>query len=145
MKSGIFNPWKSMDTGLLHSHSGLAYIIFIAALVNLVLALTKSNNGKGIAGVMKILHMVILMCGRVSIFIGIVMWFRRFSEVSFLNMWWAWSAILLWAPIEILAKRMVAPDLSYMKDGGQSSKNLVIGTGIQLVLVAVIFGMMHAK
>ena len=135
----------TMDTGLLHSHTGLAYIIFIAALVNLVLALTKSSNGKGIASVISIFHLIILWCGRISILIGILMWFRRFSEVPFLNMWWAWSALILWAPIEIMAKRLVIPDLSYMKEGGQSSNKLVLGTGLQLLLIAIIFGIMHAN
>ena len=134
-----------MDTGLLHSHTGLAYIIFIAALVNLVLALAKSSNGKGIAGVISVFHMTILWCGRLGIGIGVGMWFRRFSEVPFLDLWWAWSALLLWAPIEIVAKRLVLPDLSYMKEGGQASSKLVLGTGLQLLLVAIIFGFMHAN
>ena len=134
-----------MDIGLLHSHTGAAYIIFLAAIINLVLALAPSKNVGGMAKIMGLLHNVLLWGGRVNLLIGIVMWMRRFSEVPILELWWAWSALFFWAPVEILAKRMVKPDLQYMQDGGQASQKLVIGTGLQLLVVAIIFGIMHAK
>jgi len=134
-----------MELGLLHSHSGLAYLIFLAALVNLVLALTPSKNSPAMAKVIGILHQVILWGGRVNLLIGTTMWIQYHFSRPFLDMWWGWSALLLWAPVEIMAKRLVQPDLKYMSDGGQSSKKLLLGTGLQLVVVALIFGMMHAR
>ena len=98
--------------------------------------------------IMNILHQIILWGGRGNLLIGMSMWVQRINgseQETFLTTWWAWSAIILWAPIEILAKRMVKPDLQYMADGGQASNKLVIGTGVQLLLIAIIFGMMHAK
>jgi hypothetical protein len=135
-----------MDVGLLHSHSGLAYLLFLAALVNLVLALTPGKKAAGIAKTMSVFHSIILWCGRLNLLIGIVMWqFGSLSQAPFINLWWAWSALLLWGPVEVLGKRFVRPDLEFMKEGGSPSKKLLLGSSLQLMLIAIIFGLMHAK
>ena len=133
-----------MELGLQHSHSGLAYLIFLAALVNLVLALAPSKNSPAMAKIMGILHQVILWGGRGNLLVGITMWLQFYSAEPIVEMCLHWAALLLWAPVEIMAKRLVKPDLMYMLDGGKASKKLIVGTGLQLVVVAIIFGMMHA-
>ena len=93
---------------------------------------------------MGVLHNIVLWGGRLNLLLGIGMLVHRFPGMDqILGYWWAWSALILWGPVEVLAKKKIKPDLQYLRDGGQSSKNLLIGTGCQLLLVAVIFGMMQ--
>ena len=130
-----------MEIGLIHGHKSLAYLMFGIALINVVLALMPNRNAK----VLKILHMILMNTGRLTLIIGLSIWAVKWSGAPILNMWWAWSALLLWGPIEVLAKRLVKPDIQYLLDGGQSSKKLVMGTVGQLLIIAVIFGLMSAK
>ena len=139
-----------MYIGLLHSHTGLAYVLFLAALLNLACALVpgaKSNDGQSrpIARVMKVSHIIVLNAGRVNLLIGLGMIFMLDVLSNPLSYWWAWLSLLLWGPVEVAAKRLVKPEIQYIQDGGQPTKRLLLGTGIQLVLVATIFGIMHAK
>jgi hypothetical protein len=63
-----------------------------------------------------------------------------------MEMWWAWLALLLWGAVEVVSKRMIKPDLDYVLEGGQSSTKLVIGFTIELLVIAIIYGMMsHGK
>jgi len=130
-----------VEIGLIHGHKSLAYLMFGIALINVVLALMPNRNAK----VLKILHTILMNTGRLTLIIGLSIWAVKWSGAPILNMWWAWSALLLWGPIEVLAKRMVKPDIQYLLDGGQSSKKLVMGTVGQLIIIAVIFGLMSAK
>lgn len=130
-----------MEIGLIHGHKSLAYLMFGIALINVVLALMPNRNAK----VLKILHTILMNTGRLTLLIGLSIWMVKWSGAPVLNMWWAWSALLLWGPVEVLAKRMVKPDIQYLLDGGQSSKNLVIGTVGQLLIIAIVFGLMSAK
>ena len=134
-----------MDIGLLQSLSGVAYIIFVAAIVNLVLALAPNQNASTTSKMMTVFHQILMWGGRLNLLIGIALWGLHFPSLSALNRWWGVFALLLWAPVEVIANKMINPDLRYMRDGAPSSKKLVLGTGVQLVLVAAIFGIMHAK
>lgn len=130
-----------MEIGLIHGHKSLAYLMFGIALINVVLALKPNRSAKAL----KILHMVLINIGRLTLLVGVSLWMIKWSAAPVLNMWWAWSALLLWGPIEVLAKRMVKPEIQYLMDGGQSSSKLVIGTVGQLLIIAVIFALMSAK
>ena len=115
--------------------------MFGIALINVVLALKPNRSAKAL----KILHLVLMNIGRLTLLVGVSLWLIKWSAAPVLNMWWAWSALLLWGPIEVLAKRMVKPEIQYLMDGGQSSSKLIIGTVGQLLIVAVIFALMSAK
>ena len=92
---------------------------------------------------MKISNSIVLWGGRLNILFGV---YLLYAKYSFAPLWWAWSALLLWGPVEVVSKRMIKPDLEYFLDGGQSSKKLAIGFTIELLIVAIIFGMMsHGK
>lgn len=130
-----------MEIGLIHGHKSLAYLMFGIALINVVLALKPNRSAKAL----KILHTVLMNIGRLTLLVGVSLWMIKWSAAPVLNMWWAWSALLLWGPIEVLAKRMVKPEIQYLMDGGQSSSKLVIGTVGQLLIIAVIFALMSAK
>ena len=130
-----------MEVGLIHGHKSLAYLMFGIALINVVLALKPNKSAKAL----KILHTVLMNIGRLTLLVGLSLWTVKWSGVPILNMWWAWSALLLWGPIEVLAKRMVKPEIQYLMDGGQSSNKLVKGTVGQLLIIAIIFALMSAK
>ena len=130
-----------MEIGLVHGHKSLAYLMFGIALINVVLALMPNRSPKA----MKILHMVLMNTGRLTLIVGLSVWIVKWSGAPVFNMWWGWIALLLWGPIEVLAKRMVMPEIQYLMDGGQSSSKLVKGTVGQLLIVAVIFALMSAK
>ena len=130
-----------MEVGLIHGHKSLAYLMFGIALINVVLAL-KPNKG---AKALQILHTILMNTGRLTLLVGLSLWMVNWNGVPIMNMWWAWVALLLWGPIEVLAKRMVQPEIQYLMDGGQFSNRLVKGTVGQLLLIAVIFTLMSAK
>ena len=130
-----------MEIGLIHGHKSLAYLMFGIALINVVLALKPNRSTTAL----KILHMVLMNIGRLTLLVGVSLWMIKWSAAPILNMWWAWSALLLWGPIEVLAKRMVKPEIQYLIDGGQSSSKLIVGTVGQLLIIAVIFALMSAK
>ncbi len=133
-----------MEIGLLHLHRTLAYAIFLIALVNLVIALSKGRTDAGMAGVLHWTHKGgVMMAGRLTLVVGIVL-FAVLGTYPLTSLW-MWSGILLWAPIEIVSKRFVQPEIDLVKDGGSGSSRLVIGTAIELVCIVLIFGLMTAR
>lgn len=133
-----------METGLVHGHKGLAYLMFVLALVNVVMTLMPNRNTPTMAKVISILHSIVINIGRIMLVLGLTIWFFRYNHLPFLNIWWAWSAVFLWGPIEVVSKRMVKPEVTYMLDGGTSTSKLTAGVILELLVIAVIFGLMSA-
>lgn len=133
-----------METGLLHLHRTLGYVIFIAALVDLVLILTKGRTDARVAGVLAKVHSIgVLGAGRLNIVLGLAMMFvLPWVQIS---AWWAWAGLLLWAPIEVVSKRFVKPEVALVRDGGSASGRLLMGAAIELVIIVAIFGLMTAR
>ena len=134
-----------METGLVHGHKGLAYLMFVLALVNVVMTLMPNRNTPTMAKIINVVHSIVVNLGRLMLIVGMSIWIFKWSQVTVLNMWWAWSALLLWGPIEVVSKRLVKPEVTYMMDGGQSTNKLTIGVIIELLVIAVIFGLMSAQ
>lgn len=134
-----------MEIGLIHGHKGLAYLMFVLALVNVVLSLMPNKNTPKMAKVMKISHMLLMNTGRLTLLVGLSVWGLVHSSTPVMSMWWAWSALLLWGPMEVVAKRLVKPEVGYITDGGQASQKLTVGVVLELVIVAIIFGLMSVK
>ena len=132
-----------MEVGLIHGHKGLAYLIFVLALVNVVLSLMPNKNTPKMVKIIKMTHMLMLNLGRTTLLVGLGVWLVVHSA-NFAS-WWAWSALLLWGPMEVVAKRLGKPEVKYMVDGGQASNKLTIGVVVELVIIAVIFALMSAK
>lgn len=129
--------------GLLQTQRTLAYLLFLVALVNLIIALSKGRNDSGFARGLHLSHTVgILIVGRINVLIGVVVWIL---EGHMLTMWGAWAALLMWVPVELIGRRLIAPEVTLVQDGGQASGRLVAGVTIQLLLIAVIFGLMSAR
>ena len=130
-----------MEIGLIHGHKGLAYLIFVVALINVVLVLLPNRNTEKIGKSIKIGHSIVLNAGRFALLLGLGIWMTKYAAAF--QYWWAWSAILIWGPMEVAAKRFVKPEVQYILDGGQSSNKIVMGLVAQLLCIAVIFGLMH--
>ena len=130
-----------MEVGLIHGHKSLAYLMFGIALINVVLALKPNKSVKAL----KILHTALMNIGRLTLVIGLSLWMLVWRGTPDINMWWAWLVLLLWGPIEILARKIVKPEIQYLMDGGQFSNKLVTGTVGQLLIIAIIFALMSAK
>ncbi|MCK6503031.1 hypothetical protein L6R53_06490 [Myxococcota bacterium] len=132
-----------METGLLHLHRTLGYLVFVLSLVGLVLALTKARTDARAARLMDQLHRFgLLMAGRLNILIGVA---TLAVGIWPWTTWWAWAGLLLWAPVEIVNKRMISPELALARDGGAASTRLVAGAAAELVLIVAIFGLMSAR
>ena len=132
-----------METGLLHLHKSLAYLVFLVALADVVLALTKARTDARMAGMLHWCHGVGLMWGgRVTILCGIGLVLATGYP---LGTWWLWVSLLLWGPMEAVGKRLVAPEVQAVRDGGQASGRLLSGVGIQLVCVVIIFALMSVR
>jgi hypothetical protein len=128
-------------------HMILGNTIFLVAVCNMVLALSVARSDATMARVMKWCHTVgVLWFGRLVILMGVGMVMRYqgvYLSSAMGYAWQGWLSIALWGPVEIMGKRMVAPDLAVVSDGGDASTRLAIGTGIQLVLITAIIGLMH--
>lgn len=132
-----------MEVGLIHLHRTLGYLAFVAALVNLVLALTKGRTDPRIATVQHHVHTWgLMMAGRVNIVLGLTMMFVLSYPMT---AWWAWISLVLWGPVEAVGKRMVKAELAVARDGGTAASRLVAGAGIQLLIMVAIFGLMSAR
>lgn len=133
-----------MLIGMLHTHKTLAYAVFLVALVNLVIALSKGRTDPAVARVLHWTHTIgLLMAGRLNILVGFVLWGLMGAQTS--GTLYLWVSLILWGPIEAVSKRMVKPEIALVQDGGTGSGRLVAGTAIELVCIVVIFGLMSAR
>ena len=136
----------SVMTGLLHSHSGLAYLVLFASLLNVALALTVSKNPIAVAKVILWSHRIVIWGGRINIIVGTVFWYKLgFASVGIVGNLWALISFLLWGGVEVMVKRMVKEDLSCALDGAPTSKNLMLGVSLQLLIMIIIFALMSIK
>ena len=134
--------------GLEHSHSGLAYLIFFAALLNLFLGLTAmtSKQASFVSAPLKWSHLALLWGGRFNLLIGAAYWsYGGWMHLPLNSQWWVILSVLLWGPIEVMSKRFVGPEVEYLSSGMKPSKRLTVGVGIQLLCITAIFGIMSAK
>ena len=58
---------------------------------------------------------------------------------------WLLSGLVGWAVIEVVAKRMVKPEIEAAQAGDMASGQLIGGAVIELLVVAVVFGLMTAR
>ncbi len=132
-----------MYVGLVHLHKSLAYLLFLATLLDLVLALNKARSDARMANVMHWVHAVGVMgAGRLGLVVGLAM---MAVGPQPLTQVWPWIGVLLWGPIEVAAKRMVKPELQAVRDGGSGSGRLTGGAALQLLCVVVVFGLMTVR
>ena len=132
-----------MLLGLQHSHSGLAYVVFLVALLNLFFALASGSIGKNSVILLTWNHRILIWGGRINLLVGVLYWMMSgYSTLPLVKQWWIIVCILLWGPIEVMAKRFVVPELELLQAGAAKSKRLTIGVVIQLLCIIAIFGLM---
>ena len=147
-----------MLNGLLQLHIGLAYVLFLVSLLNLACALAPSGlrasvsdagetQASALATLLRVAHQLVLIAGRFMLCLGVGVLFAQFDgQTSFFsNFGWFLLSILLWFPVELAGRHRVKPEIDYICDGGQPTRRLLIGTATQLLFVASIFGIMHAR
>ena len=127
--------------GMLHSHTGLGYLLLVVALINIALSLSATKNPRTFANFMRLCHNVYLFGGRFNVVLGIGMLIMnagvRPSEL--VRYWWIIVSIALWGGAEVVAKRLVKSDLLAIQDGVPPSKNLTIGFCVEFVILLCIY------
>ena len=131
-----------MIVGLLHSHSGLAYIVFLAALLNLFFTLASGSLGKNSVALLTWTHRVLLWGGHINLLIGgMYLIVAGFMSATLSHQWWILVSVILWGPIEVMAKRLVVPELDLLQARANKSNKLTIGIVVQLVCITCVFGL----
>ncbi len=134
---------------LLESHRGLAYLVFLVSLVDVVLVLTKARTDARSASMLRWVHTLGLVWGgRITVLLGLFLFGASIANAIppyHLGTWWIWVSVLLWAPVEILGKRLGTPEIQAVIEGGAASSRLIAGAFGQLALIVVIFGLMSAR
>jgi hypothetical protein len=129
-----------MDVAIQHLHKSLAYLLILSALVDMILAVLGAGKKAGLARIMSKTHNFgLMMTGRLVYVLGFAnmsMYGHSFTNHAVL------AGIVLWIPMEVVAKRMVKPELSDVIDGGRAGGRLMAGAAIQLLVIVAIFGLM---
>lgn len=130
-----------MSEGMHHLHKHLGYLIFGLLFLQLVLAASGGGKKEGTRRVLDILQTLSLrIVGPVVLLAGLYMWHALEYP---LTTWWLALSLVLWAPMEIVGKRMVRPALEDPSVGEGSQ--LVIGAALQLGIITAIIAVMSAN
>jgi len=131
-----------MPEAMQHLHKYLGYSIFILLVLQFLLALSGGGKKVGTRRILDIIQTVsIRIGGPIILLAGFYLWH---SMNYWLGTWWLLAAFFLWAPMEIVGKRMVRPALEH-SEGSENSSKLVLGATLQLVIVLAMFGLMTAN
>ena len=129
-----------MDVGIQHMHRSLAYLVILSALIDMILAVMGANKKASLAGIMSKTHKFgLMMAGRLVYLLGfanVVLGGHSFANHAII------AGIILWIPMEVVAKRMVKPELSDVLEGGRAGGKLMAGAAIQLLVIVATFGLM---
>jgi hypothetical protein len=129
-----------MDVGIQHLHRSLAYLVILSALIGMILAVLGAGKKPGLANLMSKTHKFgLMMTGRLVYVLGfanVVLGGHSFANHTII------AGIILWIPMEVVAKRMVKPELADVLDGGRAGGKLMAGAAIQLLVMVVTFGLM---
>lgn len=133
-----------MLTGLHHLHRTLAYLVFAFAFVNTLLVLARGRTNEKTAGyILAVTRYGIRMVGGLTVLLGLLLWAAHTAYP--LGTVWLWASLGLWVPVEMLGSRLVVPEASLVRDGGQGTSRMVVGAVGQLLLIAIIFGLMSVR
>lgn len=133
-----------MLIGLLHLHRTLGYVVFVIALLNVVLVLSRARTDpKAARLVAGLTRYGVRMAGGLNVVLGLAVW--ALSDHWPVSTPWLWISLLLWIPVELLGKRFVLPEAAMVQDGGQGRGGMILGAVGQLVCLAIIFGLMSAR
>ena len=132
-----------METGLIHLHKSLAHLLVLSALLGMILAVMGAGKKAALANAMAKNHKFgVLMLGRLIYVAGLgtaILGGHSFFQP------WVLAGLLLWAVVEVSAKRMIVPELDGVVDGGVGSSKLMAGAAIQLFTIVLIYGLMQMR
>ena len=132
-----------MTTGLNHLHTNFANLLVLFALIGLILSVVGASKKPSFAAIMTKNHKFgILMLGRLVYVAGLGL--AMAAGFSF-GQPWMLAGLLLWGVVEVAGKRLVAPELDKVLNGETGSGRLIAGAAIQLLVIAVVWGVMHMK
>ncbi len=134
-----------MMIGLMHSHKYLGYLLFLLLLLTAVLVATGATRNPGLARIADRLHRLGAMnLGRLEIVLGVATLAAMADTAG--APWWRpslWAGLLLWGPIEPIAKRLVHAELARACAGEPANRGrLLAGIGLEVVLITAIIGLM---
>jgi hypothetical protein len=130
-----------MLEGMHHLHKHAGYLIFGLLFLQLVVAIAGGGKKEGTRRVLDILQTVsVRIVGPVILLAGIYLWHALGYP---LTTWWLGVSLLLWAPMEIVGKRMIRPALE--ESGASEGNRLVLGATLQLGIISAIIGVMSAN
>ena len=134
-----------MYTGLLHGHSGLAYIFILSTTISMILSfVTKASGPKpGVIKLATILaRFVETSCGGLIGLIGIGVWVKGTWPIT---TWWLWVAVLGVGASGALIARGIKPALQSLSEGSEDQAGKWVGLAVgHWALVLGLFGLMHA-
>lgn len=133
-----------MEVALVHLHRSLGYVVFLVAIANIVLVLTRARTEGRAASVLHWCHDYgLLWVGRVNLAVGVALvWFLPEWGGS---TWWAWASAILWGPVEGVGNALVKREVRAVRAGGMASGRLMLGVLVELIAVVVIFGLMSTR
>ena len=131
-----------MTEAMHHLHKHFGYLIFVLLILQFLLALLGGGKKEGMRRSIDVLQTLsVRIVGPIILLAGVYLWHVFGYSVGTP---WLLGALFLWAPMEIVAKRMIRPALETSEEGVNSSK-LVLGATLQLIIVVAIFGLMTAN
>jgi len=132
-----------MEIGLIHLHKSLAHLLVFSALLSMILAVAGAGKKATLANIMAKNHKFgVLMLGRLIYVAGLAT--AMMGGHSFLQPW-VLAGLLLWAVVEVSAKRMIIPELEGVVDGGVGSARLMVGAALQLIVIVLVYGLMQMR
>ena len=91
-----------MEKSLLSIHQLLAYLIFIVAIADVVLVLTKARSDARLATILHWCHTLgVIWAGRIALVVGMALWHSRGWGVG---TWWIWVSLACWGPAYKLSR-----------------------------------------
>jgi hypothetical protein len=129
--------------GLDHLHRTLGYALMFLALANVAAALSVRHSPAQVGRtVARSVRFGVLFGGRFVLLAGVALVVLQrlpWSE------WWMWVTIVLWAVVEVSARRMIFPETELLGLGSGTLRPVVVGTTIQLVAIVGIFLLMKVQ
>lgn len=129
--------------GLVHLHRTLGYALVFLALANVAGALSVRHSAAHVGRIVgRSVRFGVLLGGRFVLLIGAGLFVAEglpWSE------WWLWVTVVLWAVVELAARRMIFPETELLELGSGTLRPVVVGTTIQLLAIVGIFVLMKVR
>jgi hypothetical protein len=129
--------------GLVHLHRTLGYALMFLALANVAGALSVRHSPAHVGRIVaRSVRFGVLLGGRIVLLAGVALFLAQ--QMPWTE-WWMWATVVLWAVVEISARRMIFPETELLELGSGTLRPVVIGTTIQLVAIVGIFVLMTVR